>query len=151
MADLPPDGAAGPDLISAPAATRRAATAAACRCRGRRTARRSASATGPAHLPVPAGFAGFAVERQEADETSTLALYRRALAERRRLQTAEDLEWATGTPDDVVAVQPSRGWTCITNFGATPVPLPAGRVVVSSAPLADRSLPGDTTAWLVAG
>jgi alpha-glucosidase len=105
---------------------------------------------GPAHLPQPPSFAELSVERQQADETSTLAFYRRALAERRRLQTAEDLEWATGTPDDVVQFSRPGGWTSITNFGAAPVPLPPGRVVVSSAPLPDGGLPAETTAWLVA-
>jgi alpha-glucosidase len=103
---------------------------------------------GPAHLPQPAAFAGLSVERQEADEASTLALYRRALAERRRLQTAETLEWAADTPDDVVALSRPNGWTCITNFGENPVPLPQGRVVLSSAPLPEGTVPGDTTVWL---
>ncbi|GAA0928537.1 glycoside hydrolase family 13 protein [Pseudonocardia zijingensis] len=104
--------------------------------------------TGPAHLPQPAGFAELSVERQEADDTSTLALYRRALAQRRRLQTAEGLEWAADTRDDVVEFRRPGGWTCITNFGDAPAPLPRGRVVLSSAPLSGGTLPGDTTAWL---
>jgi alpha-glucosidase len=103
---------------------------------------------GPAHLPQPASFAELSVERQEADETSTLSLYRRALAERRRLQTSEALEWAAETPDDVVEFSRPNGWTCIANFGETPVPLPAGRVVLSSGPLPDGRLPADTAAWL---
>jgi alpha-glucosidase len=103
---------------------------------------------GPAHLPQPAGFAELSVERQEADENSTLALYRRALAERHRLQTSEALEWAAGTPDDVVEFSRPNGWTSITNLGDAPVPLPAGRVVLSSGPLPDGQLPGDTTAWI---
>ncbi|GAA5120772.1 glycoside hydrolase family 13 protein [Pseudonocardia adelaidensis] len=102
---------------------------------------------GPAHLPQPAGFGELSVERQEADETSTLALYRRALAERRRLQTDEGLEWADAPPD-VVEFSRANGWTCITNFGETPVPLPRGRLVLSSTPLPGSVLPGDTTAWL---
>ncbi len=103
---------------------------------------------GPAHLPQHASFAELSVERQEADETSTLSLYRRALAERRRLQTSEALEWAAETPDDVVEFSRPNGWTCIANFGETPVPLPAGRVVLSSGPLPDGRLPADTAAWL---
>ena len=105
---------------------------------------------GPAHLPQPAEFAELSVERQRADEESTLAFYTRALAERRRLQTAESLEWAEDAPADVVRFSRPGGWISITNFGADPVPLPAGRVVVSSAPLPDGQLPGDTTAWLQA-
>jgi alpha-glucosidase len=104
---------------------------------------------GPAHLPQPAGFAELSVERQRADASSTLAFYRRALAERRRLQGAdESLEWAAGTPSDVVQFTRPGGWTSVTNFGSRPVPLPAGRVVVASSPLQDGLLPGDTTAWL---
>jgi len=104
--------------------------------------------SGPAHLPQPPSFAELSVERQQADETSTLALYRRALAERRRLQTSETLEWATDAPDDVVQFSRPGGWTSVTNFGEAPVPLPAGDILVSSAPLADGTLPGDTTVWL---
>ncbi|OZM80134.1 alpha-amylase family glycosyl hydrolase [Pseudonocardia sp. MH-G8] len=104
---------------------------------------------GSAHLPQPARFAELSVEHQRADDTSTLAFYTRALAERRRLQTAESLEWAQDAPADVVAFTRPGGWTSITNFGTDPVPLPAGRVVVSSAPLPDGQLPADTTAWLV--
>jgi alpha-glucosidase len=103
---------------------------------------------GPAHLPQPAEFAELSVERQRADEQSTLAFYTRAIAERRRLQTAESLEWAQDAPPDVVRFSRPGGWTSITNFGTDPVPLPAGRVVVASAPLPDGQLPGDTTAWL---
>jgi alpha-glucosidase len=103
---------------------------------------------GPAHLPQPELFAELSVERQHADPTSTLSFYRRALAERRRLQTDEALEWATDLPDDVVRFSRPGGWTCVTNFGETPIPLPAGTVVVSSAPLEGDALPGDTTVWL---
>ena len=103
---------------------------------------------GPAHLPQPREFAALAVERQDGDETSTLALYRRALAERRRLQTAEALEWVADAPAEVVQFRRPNDWTSITNFGTEPVPLPAGRVVVASAPLPDGVLPGETTVWL---
>jgi alpha-glucosidase len=104
--------------------------------------------SGPAHLPQPAAFAELSVERQRGDETSTLAFYTRAIAERRRLQTAETLEWLDDAPADVVAFTRPGGWTSITNFGEEPVPLPAGRVVVASAPLPDGQLPADTTAWI---
>jgi alpha-glucosidase len=36
----------------------------------------------------------------------------------------------------------------VTNFGDTAVDLPEGTVLVSSAPLEDGKLPGNTTAWL---
>jgi alpha-glucosidase len=36
----------------------------------------------------------------------------------------------------------------VTNFGDTAVDLPAGTVLVSSAPLEGGKLPANTTAWL---
>jgi alpha-glucosidase len=101
-----------------------------------------------AHLPVPAGFGRFAVEAQAGDAGSTLALYRRALAERRRLQAGESLEWLPSTGADVVAFTRPGGWTSVTNFGTSPVPMPPGRVVVSSAPLDGTGVPPETTVWL---
>nr|WP_244851187.1 glycoside hydrolase family 13 protein [Cellulomonas fimi] len=100
-----------------------------------------------AHLPLPDRFRPLAVEGQEADDASTLRLYRRALAARRDLQSGETLEWVTRTPTVVAFARPG-GWTSVTNFGTAPVPLPPGRVVVASAPLEGAALPGETTVWL---
>jgi len=36
----------------------------------------------------------------------------------------------------------------LTNFDAEPVAIPPGEVLLSSAPLEDDRLPGDTTVWL---
>ena len=44
----------------------------------------------------------------------------------------------------VVAFTRPGGWTSVTNFGSTPVPMPAGTVIVSSSPLEGRErAPGD--------
>jgi hypothetical protein len=43
------------------------------------------------------------------------------------------------------------GWRSVTNFGARPVPLPQGTVVMSSAALEADLLPADTTAWIISG
>ena len=51
---------------------------------------------------------------------------------------------------DVVRFERPGGWVSVTNFGATPVPLPVGRVVLSSGPVG-TDLPPDTTVWLVVG
>ncbi|TQL01089.1 glycoside hydrolase family 13 protein [Cellulomonas sp. SLBN-39] len=104
-----------------------------------------------AHLPVPASFARFAADAQAADESSTLALYRKALAERRRRQTGEMLEWLTDVPPTVVAFRRPGGWTSVTNFGTTPAPLPAGQVVLASGPLDGTGVPAETTVWLEQG
>ncbi len=103
-----------------------------------------------AHLPQPAWFSDSAVEVQEEGGDSTLNLYRSALALRRELQTTEQLDWVPSAPE-VLHFTRSGGWHSVTNFGTDPVDLPAGRVVVSSAPLVDGRLPADTTAWVVAG
>ncbi|TLM81310.1 glycoside hydrolase family 13 protein [Pseudarthrobacter sp. NamE2] len=114
------------------------------------TAGGSSFGFGPAgsHLPQPAWFADSSVEVQEAQEDSTLSLYRRALALRSQLQADETLEWLeTGRPDVLVFRRPN-GWTSVTNFGTEPFELPAGDVLVSSSPLEGAFLPGATTAWL---
>ncbi|HCA85908.1 MAG TPA: hypothetical protein DEQ61_10655 [Streptomyces sp.] len=102
---------------------------------------------GRAHLPQPPWFAEHSAEAQSADPASTLAFYRRALAERRRLLTAEELTWSDGGPGVLHFSRPG-GWTCVTNFGTSPVPLPPGRPVLTSGPLDGALLPPDTTAWL---
>jgi alpha-glucosidase len=101
----------------------------------------------PAHLPQPAWFGPCSVEVQEGSSESTLALYRRAIALRHRLQGSPDLTWVDST-SDVVHFERPGGWQSITNLGQHPVTLPTGTVVVSSEPTTDGQLPPDTTAWI---
>ena len=103
---------------------------------------------GGAHLPQPQWLSKYAVEAQDGTEGSTLELYRTALRLRRELQTDEELEWVeTGDPE-VLHFRRPGGWQSITNFGDTPVDLPSGTVLISSAPLEGGSLPADTTVWV---
>ncbi|QCO99463.1 glycoside hydrolase family 13 protein [Arthrobacter sp. 24S4-2] len=103
---------------------------------------------GDAHLPQPEWFSRYAVDAQDGVEGSTLELYRKALKLRRELQTAEELEWVeTGNPN-VLQFSRHGGWQSVTNFGAEPVELPAGEVLLSSAPLEAGKLPANATAWL---
>lgn len=108
--------------------------------------------SGAAHLPQPTWFSQLSVEAQDGDAESTLSLYRRALALRHELQSEEVLEWlqgsAPGFADTVLAFRRPSGWVSITNFGASPVILPEGDLLLSSAPLDGGLLPGSTTAWL---
>ena len=67
---------------------------------------------------------------------------------RSQLQTAETLEWLETGRNDVVAFRRPNGWTSVTNFGTEAYELPAGEVLVSSAPITANSLPGATTAWI---
>jgi alpha-glucosidase len=100
-----------------------------------------------AHLPQPDWFGGYAVSVEEADPHSMLNLYRRALALRRQLFVGTDLAWVDSEPS-VLLFERGAGVRCVTNFVAEPIALPAGEVLLSSAPLADGRLPGATTVWL---
>ena len=107
------------------------------------------------HLPQPAWFAQFAVDVEEGDEASMLSFYRAALALRRSLivPTGDtSLAWDEANSGDVVAYQrplaDGRTLVSMTNFGATPVALPAGEVLIASAELVDGKLPQDASAWI---
>jgi alpha-glucosidase len=105
--------------------------------------------SGGAHLPQPDWFAEYAVSAQDGDPTSTLALYRQALAMRRLLQTEESLQWIETGRDDVLAFRRPNGWTVVTNFGQTPHALPAdGARSLSSRHFEGDELPPETTVWL---
>jgi alpha-glucosidase len=102
----------------------------------------------PGHLPQPEWFSAYAVSVQDTDPHSTLSLYRRALALRRQLLTDSDFTWIESELS-VLHFARAGGVRCITNFGAEPVPLPPGEVLLSSAHLDHgRRLPSDTTVWL---
>ncbi len=104
---------------------------------------------GPAHLPQPEWFAESSVAAESGDPASTLNLYRAALAARRVLQTEEALTWIEVDDPDVVAFRRPNGWTSVTNFGSDPAEVPAGEVLLSSIPLVEGKLPGESTLWLV--
>jgi alpha-glucosidase len=98
------------------------------------------------HLPQPDWFGTYAVSAQEADPDSTLHLYRLALRHRGHVFAGSDLHWVDSEP---TVLHFQRGAVrCVTNFGADPVSLPAGEVLLSSGPLADGRVPSDTTVWL---
>ncbi len=101
-----------------------------------------------AWLPQPPSFGAYAVEAQDGVEGSTLELYRTALRLRRKLLDGETLTWAEDTPAGVLRFDRGDGWRCVTNLSADPVSLPAGEVLLTSAPLEDGRLGPDTTAWL---
>ncbi|WP_205829000.1 glycoside hydrolase family 13 protein [Microbacterium sp. B19(2022)] len=100
-------------------------------------------------LPQPDDWVTLTVEAQDADPSSTLNLYRAAIALRAQIAdfTGSDLEWLE-LGADVLAFRRGDGTVSITNLGAVPVPLPAHHeVLLASAPL-DGALPADSTAWL---
>jgi alpha-glucosidase len=99
-------------------------------------------------LPQPADWDGYARDRQDGVEGSTLELYKRALS----LRAAHGLgngavEWLPGFDSDVVAFR-NGGVTVVSNIGTTPVELPIGEVLLSSEAITGGVLPADTTVWL---
>ncbi|MFE1024622.1 glycoside hydrolase family 13 protein [Streptomyces sp. NPDC058818] len=103
---------------------------------------------GAAWLPQPPDFASYAVQAQDGVAGSTLELYRTALRLRRKLLDGESLTWADDVPAGVLRFDRSDRWRCVTNLSGTTVDLPAGEVLLSSAPLDDGRLGPDTTVWL---
>ena len=99
-------------------------------------------------LPQPPGWGEWSVEAQEGVTGSTLELYRSALRLRREhFGGDEDLEWVDLGPD-VVAFRRGSGVVCVVNFGADPVDMPAGDVLLASVPLGVLTLPPDAAAWI---
>ncbi|ANH37136.1 Oligo-1,6-glucosidase [Nocardioides dokdonensis FR1436] len=97
-------------------------------------------------IPQPDDWADLTVEAQLADDSSTLAFYRRTLAARRELAGSPDDVEMLDLGADVLAFR--RGAVTVAlNCGAAPVARPAGEVLVSSGPVTDR-LPADTAVWV---
>ncbi len=103
--------------------------------------------TGDSWLPQPAEWATYARDAEEADATSTLALYKQLLKLRReRALGTGSLVWEDLGAD---AVAFRRGDLHVAlNLGATPLELPAGAsFLVQSQPFTGTALPTDTAAW----
>ncbi len=97
-------------------------------------------------IPQPADWAALTVTVQEADPESTLSFYRRALACRREHAAGIGDEVAVDVANDVLTLR--RGpLTVVLNCGSTPIPQPAGEVLIASGAVADE-LPPDTAAWI---
>ena len=103
---------------------------------------------GGSHLPQPRWYSEYSVEAQENDPSSTLNIYRQALALRKRLYQSDRIEWLE-LGKDVLGFR-RDGWISITNFGIGPVDLPEGNLLLSSAELVEGKLPAAATAWLQA-
>ena len=114
---------------------------------------------GPSWLPQPAEWAKLSVEAQTGDASSTLELYRRALAVRREhpaLGAGDAVEWLDAPPGVLcfrrAAAAGSLVCTVNTTTGPLPVPVPGRLLLASTGALTagEREqvvLPGDSTAW----
>jgi alpha-glucosidase len=105
---------------------------------------------GPSWLPQPADWAELSVEAQTGDPTSTLELYRSALAVRRQqpgLGAGDGVEWLDA-PAGVLMFR-RDGFVCVANTTGAPVELTVpGMLLLSS--VQDQQpgvLPSDSTSW----
>ncbi len=97
-------------------------------------------------IPQPDDWADLTVAAQEADDASTLAFYRRALAARRTWVRGTNQACTAEAKRNVLVLR--RGdVTAVLNAGKRSVRMPDGEVLVSSGPVGDR-LPPDTAVWL---
>ncbi len=115
--------------------------------------------SGNAWLPQPAWFAGYAVRSQDNDADSSLNLYRKAIALRKRMvERGGDvtLAWLDPGPcgDDGFGWKLPSGMTVLTNFSATcAIALPEdAHVLLSScadygADAAATQVPPESTVW----
>ncbi|PPK94211.1 alpha-glucosidase [Kineococcus xinjiangensis] len=103
-----------------------------------------------AWLPQPPSWAELSVAAQEGREGSTLELYRGALRLRRELRLGlGGVRWL-GPREDVLEFA-NGSTTVVANLSGESVDLPAGEVLLASAPLVGGRLPVDATAWIAAG
>ena len=100
-------------------------------------------------LPMPANWAELTVEAQLEDESSTLSLYRRALALRHELPElrGEEFSWHRAG-DGCVSYQRGEDLLVVLNAGDAPVELPAGQLLLASGPVDGEKLPPNTAVWL---
>ena len=115
------------------------------------------TAAGPAWLPQPTWWGGYAVAGEDADAASMLSLYRSALSGRRECRSAmgDRLVWIDDLGDDVVAFD--RGTVrVVLNLSGDRLTLPERivarrRIELASVPDHDdpRVVPADAAVWLV--
>ena len=111
--------------------------------------------TSSSWLPQPSAWAELSALVQDDDLRSTLNLYRDALRLRKELPwpTDEPLSWLDSTPD-VLAFRRGQDFTCIVNFGDTPVSWTSlgvhGEVVLASDARHQQLalVPADVAVWI---
>jgi alpha-glucosidase len=103
-------------------------------------------------LPQPADWAALAVTAQATDPSSTLSLYRSAIALRRRhlVPGAHRLHW-NDLGRGVLAFARGDAFSCVVNLTNEDVRLePGSEVVIASRAVEGLRLPTDTAVWLIA-
>ena len=102
-------------------------------------------------LPQPGVWAEYALDRQRDVPGSTYEMYRTALRLRRGHGLGRGTVQWLSSGDEVLTFR-NGDVVVLTNFGPAGVPLPAGELLHSSAPLGeDGSVPTDVTVWVHTG
>ncbi len=102
-----------------------------------------------AWLPQSHNWGSYAVDIQEDDPSSTLTMYRRALAIRHEESGLGDgpMTWLDAGSDVLAFARPGN-FACYVNFG-DPIELPTGsKILLASGPVHGTELPTDTAVWL---
>ncbi|MGJ8526177.1 Oligo-1,6-glucosidase GH31 [Halomonadaceae bacterium LMG 33818] len=103
-------------------------------------------------LPQPDNYAHYAVDVEENDPESTLALYRALLGLRKQhaLGTGH-LQWLD-SPNEAVLVARNGDVVTMVNTGSEPVALLPGRILAHSLPgeAPEHQLPGNAAVWIYA-
>jgi alpha-glucosidase len=103
--------------------------------------------SGNAWLPQPESYANLSRDLQENDPSSTLNLYKQALGLRKQLKLGEgSFDWLS--VDDVLSYQ-NGTLTVVHNFSDKPFDL-EGKILLSSAQLANGQLSPNDAAWVLA-
>lgn len=89
----------------------------------------------------------YSVEALDKAESSTLNLYRKALNLRKKIQSAEELEWVESGADVLHFKRPG-GWEVVMNFGEDAIEVPKGDLLVASEDLKDGKIGQDVAVWV---
>lgn len=101
----------------------------------------------PAHLPQPDWMGEYSVEALDKAQSSTLNLYRKALNLRKKIQSAEELEWVDSGAEVLHFKRPG-GWEVVMNFGEHAVDVPKGELLVASEELKGGKIGQDVAVWV---
>jgi len=102
-----------------------------------------------AWLPQSHNWGSFSVDAQIDDPSSTLTMYRRALAIRHEESGLGDgpMTWINAGHHVLAFERPGK-FACYVNFGDAIQLPPHSHILISSAPIHDSVLPTDTAVWL---
>jgi alpha-glucosidase len=107
--------------------------------------------TGESWLPAPASYKKYARDVQEGVSGSTLELYKKLIAERKKFSLGSgEFRWAPEHSSDSTLAYVNNGVLVISNFGPDSVSVPGGEVIVStqSSLAAGGHLEANQSAWI---